>query len=43
MWIMMIAAWLLQAPAPAVTVPPATIRTTIRMSIEKIDTPPFRS
>jgi hypothetical protein len=41
MWMMMIAAWLLQAPLPVAS-PPATIKTTIRMSIAKIDVPPLR-
>jgi hypothetical protein len=39
---MLMAAWLFQAPAPAVAAPAATIKTTIRMSIAKIETPPLR-
>jgi hypothetical protein len=41
MW-MLIAAWLLQAPAPVVATPAPTLKTTIRMSIAKIEAPPLR-
>ena len=40
--LMIMVAWLLQAPAPAVTTAPATLKATIRMSIAKIEAPPLR-